>query len=74
MHTFVRAITNNISDTQPPKDWQLLLAVGVIVLVDVCIAVPLVTLSRLNGSITPTVDIEKDSRLNVSDYDAGMLV
>ena len=47
-----------------------MLAVGVIVLVDVCIIVPLITLSRLGGGITPTVSKEKASRLNVSDYDS----
>ena len=52
--------------TQPPSDWQLLLIVGVIALVEVCISVPLITLSLHNDELTPTVDIEKNPTLNVS--------
>ena len=47
-----------------------MLAVGLMVLVDVCITVPLITLSRLSGGITPTVNKEKASRLNVCNYDS----
>ena len=59
---------------QPPKDWKLLLAVAVIALVEVCMIIPPMILSRLDGSITPTVLREKPSRLNVSDYDIRILV
>jgi len=51
---------------QPPQDWQLLLAVGVIVLVEVCITFPLVILAILDGDFTFTTDKEKTPRLNVS--------
>ena len=52
--------------TQAPKDWQLFLIVSVIVLVDVCITVPLITLSILNDDFTPVVDLDKKPTLNVS--------
>ena len=52
--------------TQPPTDWQLLLAVGLIVLVDVCITVPLLTLAPLKGDFTLVPDKENPPRLNVS--------
>ena len=52
---------------QPPKDWQLLLIVGVILLVDMCISVPLITLSILNDDFTPVADLDKKPTFNVSD-------
>ena len=39
---------------------------GVIVLVDVCISVPLITLSFLDDDLIPVVNLEKCPRLNVS--------
>ena len=52
--------------TQPPMDWQLLLAVGVIVLVEVCIVVPLAILAIVDGDFTPILDKESVPRVNVS--------
>ena len=61
-----KLILNVYIYTQPPKDWELLLAVGAIVLVDVCLIVPLVTLALLDGDCTPIPDKENFPRLNVS--------
>ena len=50
--------------TQPPKDWKLLVVVGVIVLVDVCMAVPLIIAGHVVKS--PTLTTDDTPRLNVS--------
>ena len=52
--------------TQLPKDWQLLLAVGVIVLVDMCFSVPLITMANLDWDFAPAIDKENAPSLNVS--------
>ena len=52
--------------TQPPKDWQLLLAVGVMVLVETCITFPLVILAILDGDFFSSIDKENAPRRNVS--------
>ena len=43
----------------------MLLAVGFIVLVDVCITAPLITLSLLGDDITLSINKEKTPNLNV---------
>ena len=43
-----------------------MLIVGGIVLIDVCINVPLLTLEILNGDISLTLDIFQSHKLNVS--------
>ena len=47
------------TNTQPPKDWQLLLAVGVIVLVDIFITVPRLALRSKDGDLVPTREFSK---------------
>ena len=52
---------------QPIKDWQLMLVVGAIALLDQCIAFPLLMLGIINGeSVTPVPDLFQDHKLNVS--------
>ena len=52
---------------QPIRDWQLLLVVSAIALLDQCISLPFLILGIANGeSVTPVLDLYQDNKLNVS--------
>ena len=59
--------------TQAPKDRQLLVAVGVIVLVEVCFSVPLLTMAILHWDFAIIIDKKNAPILNNVSYTVDTL-
>lgn len=54
------------AETQPPKDWQLLLVVLLIAAIEVSFSIPILTLALLNGDIAVTNSLDRKPAFNVS--------